>query len=366
MKALQSVKKYLRGASACSLVALLFPLLLTACKQEFYFPIASGRPYEVLVVMDKQDWNAPHGRALHKVLDTDVPGLPQSEPSFHISQCNEGSFDNTLNLFRNIILVKIDKTLYTKTKMKFTRNKWAMNQIVLTIQSPSKQEFADFCQRNSQQLVDFFTRTEMNRLVGELKDKHSDVVEKLAKELFGCTIYAPSELKSSKRGQDFFWTSNNTASGMVNLCMYSYPYEGPETFTKEYVLAKRDSVMKANIPGSNPPMDMKAETAYTSVRPIWVHQAYAMEARGLWYVENDGMGGPFVSQSRVDTISKRVIVTEGFVYAPEKMKRGLMRRMEGSLYSVLLPQEQDAEIDTGVDEEKSGNENLKEGIQTKE
>jgi hypothetical protein len=77
-----------------------------------------------------------------------------------------------------------------------------------------------------------------------------------------------------------------------------------------------------------------------------------MEARGLWIMRNDAMGGPFVSHSRVDMETGRVIVVEGFVYAPEKMKRGLMRRLEGSLYTLQLPAEQySIEISTDIDEE---------------
>ena len=78
-----------------------------------------------------------------------------------------------------------------------------------------------------------------------------------------------------------------------------------------------------------------------------------MEMRGLWYMENDCMGGPFVSHSRVDTETNRVIVVEGFVYAPEKMKRGLIRRLEGSLYTLQLPEEQQSYIDTGLEEENT-------------
>ena len=63
------------------------------------------------------------------------------------------------------------------------------------------------------------------------------------------------------------------------------------------------------------------------------------------------MGGPFVSHSRVDTETNSVVVVEGFVYAPEKMKRGLIRRLEGSLYTLQLPQEQYSLIDTGLEEE---------------
>ena len=43
-------------------------VLLAGCTKEALLPKASGRPYEVLVVMDDQMWNAPAGRALFDVL----------------------------------------------------------------------------------------------------------------------------------------------------------------------------------------------------------------------------------------------------------------------------------------------------------
>ena len=336
-----------------ALILLAAALSLTACKKENFFPTASGRPYEVLVVMDSTDWKAPHGRALFDVLDTDVPMLPQSERSFRISQTEVKDFDRVLNIFRNIIIVNIDPHQFTRTKMKFTRDKWAMEQIVLTINSPSEEEFRNFCVEHRQDIVDFLTRTEMNRLVKELKQKHSKVTFDLAKQIFDCEIFAPKELQSYKKGKDFVWTSNNTASGLENIVIYSYPYEGPQTFNKEYLCHKRDSVMQVNLPGEKPGMYMQTDTLCTVVRPIVVHNNYAMEMRGLWIMRNDCMGGPYVSHHRVDTENNRVIGVEGFVYAPEKMKRGLIRRLEGSLYTLKLPEEQYViEINPGVEEEK--------------
>lgn len=336
-----------------ALILLAAALSLTACKKENFFPTASGRPYEVLVVMDSTDWKAPHGRALFDVLDTDVPMLPQSERSFRISQTEVKDFDRVLNIFRNIIIVNIDPHQFTRTKMKFTRDKWAMEQIVLTINSPSEEEFRNFCVEHRQDIVDFLTRTEMNRLVKELKQKHSKVTFDLAKQIFDCEIFVPKELQSYKKGKDFVWTSNNTASGLENIVIYSYPYEGPHTFNKEYLCHKRDSVMQVNLPGEKPGMYMQTDTLCTVVRPIVVHNNYAMEMRGLWIMRNDCMGGPYVSHHRVDTENNRVIVVEGFVYAPEKMKRGLIRRLEGSLYTLKLPEEQYViEINPGVEEEK--------------
>lgn len=346
-----------------SAILVLFALLLTGCKKEMLFPVASGRPYEVLVVMDRDMWeNRPAGRSLFAVLDTDVPGLPQSERSFRISHCTSDELDNTLRIFRNVINVDIDPHVYTHTKLKFMRDKYAMEQIWVTLQSPSEEDLAKYCTENRQFIVDFLTKTEMNRLVKTLEERHSKVAFDLAKELFDCEVWCPDEIQSKKKGQQFFWASNNTASGLVNMCMYSYPYMGPETFNKQYVLGKRDSVMMRNIPGETPGMYMKTDTMYTACKPITVHGQFAYESRGLWYMENAGMGGPFVSHSRVDTTRNLVIVVEGFVYAPEKMKRGLMRRMEGSLYTLMLPWETKAAAkveEQGAEEEKKVNENIK-------
>ena len=331
---------------------IMMAVVVTACKDgHLAAPQASGRPYEVLVIIDKETWEAPAGRALFNVLDTDIPGLPQPERSFHISQVDPKDLNRTLSIFRNIIEVNIDPTQFTQTRMKFVRNVYAEDQVILHINSPSPESFAQHVAEHGQDIIDFFTKTEINRLCKSLERKYSKLTYDLAKEIFGCELRAPEELKNFKRGKDFFWTTNNTATGMVSLIMYSYPYEGPETFNKRYILHKRDSVMRINMPGSDPDMFVQTDTAFTAVRPIVVHHRYAMEARGLWYMRNDAMGGPFVSHSRVDTEHNRVVVIEGFVFAPEKMKRGLMRRMEGALYMLLLPEEQQSEVETALEED---------------
>ena len=55
------------------LTLLVCAAFLTSCDESPYFPEASGRPYEVLVVMDTKTWNAPTGRAIFKEIKTDEP-----------------------------------------------------------------------------------------------------------------------------------------------------------------------------------------------------------------------------------------------------------------------------------------------------
>ena len=92
--------------------------------------------------------------------------------------------------------------------------------------------------------------------------------------------------------------------------------------------------MKANIPGFKEGVYMATDSLLTDVRPINVQNSYTMEARGLWRMKGDFMGGPYVSHTRLDEKNQRIITAEIFVYSPDKMKRNL-----ASLYTLKLPNE---------------------------
>lgn len=309
-------------------------LTLSSCSEI----TSSGRAYEVLVVINEGMWERPSGRALFNALDMDVPGIPMSERSFKIMHTDPAYYDSTLKLIRNIILVDI-RDVYTQGGMKIAHNVYAAPQDILTIQARDEETFKEYVEKNAQKIVDIFTRAEMNRQIDLLSRKHNDYIATTVQEMFGCEIWLPAELSSSKKGQDFFWASTNTATSDRNFVIYSYPYTDARTFTHEFLMHKRDSVMKENIPGAQEGMYMMTDTALVVSKPISVHGKYAMESRGLWRVKNDFMGGPFVSHTRLDEENQRVITAEIFIYAPDRKNRDLVRGMEASLYSLQLPAE---------------------------
>jgi hypothetical protein len=332
------MKQYFSPASL--LLAVL--LVLSACggksgKKNAFMATSSGRPYEILVVVDLDLWERPAGRALYDVLDTDVPGLPQAERSFRMMYSSPQNYDATLKLIRNIIIVDINDKAYTQPKFRYAKDVYAAPQMILTIQAPDEESFREFVTEQRQTIIDFFTRAEMNREMVNLEEQHNQAVDLKVKELFGCDVWVPLELSSMKEGENFLWAGTNTATADRNFVIYSYPYRDKATFTKEYFIHKRDSVMEINIPGAYPGSYMTTDSLLTDVRPITVQGKYAFEARGLWRVKKDMMGGPFVSHTRLDTINQRIIVAEVFIYSPDKMKRNLMRGMEASLYTLRLP-----------------------------
>ena len=321
-------------------------------------PVSSGRPYEVLVVADDKCWNSPDSALFH-VLDTDVPGLPQPERSFRISRVRPEYFDRSTRLFRNIIIADI-QDIYTQTKFKYTRDAYSSPQMIMTIQSPNQEEFAEYVSKNGQVIIDFFTRAEMNREVKLLEKKHNDVLSAKVQSFFDCDIWMPVELASYKVGQQFLWASSNLND--LNFVIYTYPYTSKGTFTKAYFIEKRDSVMKANIPGVKEGMYMvTADSIFVEARNIAVQGDYAYEVRGLWEMENDAMGGPFVSHVRVDRTNGRIVVVEGFVYNPGKLKRDQIRKLSAALYTLKLPLEKktgELPVDNQISEEKVMKDNL--------
>ena len=307
-------------------------------KKKILMPHASGLPYEMLVVMDDEQWERPLGRAVFNVLDTDVPGLPQSERSFRITRVAPSGFNsNMFRIMRNVIKVDI-QNIYTQPKLKFARNVYAYPQMVMTLQAPDEASLAQYVEDNAQSILDFFTKAEMNREIDNLREKHNPEVSRLAQEILGVDIWVPWEVNKFKKGKDFLWASTNTGKKDMSIVLYSYPYTDKNTFTLDYFLNKRDSVMKVNIPGGPEGSYMTTQRDYVYVKDATVQGKYAQVARGLWRVQGDRMGGPFVSHSRVDEANGRVIVAEAFIYAPESLKRDLMRRMEAALYTLQLPQ----------------------------
>ncbi len=57
------------------------------------------------------------------------------------------------------------------------------------------------------------------------------------------------------------------------------------------------------------------------------------QVRGMWEVQNDFMGGPFVSHSFYSPDGSEIFVAEAWVYAPKFDKRQYLRQVESLLYS---------------------------------
>ena len=317
-------------------------VLLMSCTSSPVGKRATGLAYEVVVVMKSAEWEGPSGKALKQQLTSDVPGLPQSEPALRITYADPSQFNGLLTYVRNILIVNIDPNIYTKASLGFESDRWATGQVVVTLTAPSEEVFLEYMEANPRTLVDFFVKVEMDRAVARLEKGYSSVVAEHLRANHNLMIKAPADMTYYRDTTDFFWASNNANTGRTDLIVYTFPYTDPNTFTADYLVAKRDSVLKVNLPGAFPDSYMTTESRFgIDYTPITVNGKYCGVVRGLWKMVGDMMGGPFVSHVRLDEKNNRVVVAEGFVFAPETDKRNFIRRVEASLYTLSLPGEFD-------------------------
>ena len=323
---------------------ILFVLLLTglsSCDSAPTVKRATGAPYEIVVVMDNDIWKSHTGTVLKEELTIPVPYILQTEPSMRYSYSRPEQFVSYMMFFRNILVVNVDKSQYTKVSILKSNDKWAEGQAVLYLNAPDISMLEEYLTENKGLLVNYYTKEEMRRAVEFLSKSYSQRVMDDVKAKFGITINVPEDITSFRHEGDCMWFSNSASIGRMDMLIYSFPFADKNTFTLDYLVAKRDSIAKIMVPGSFEGTYMSTEKRVIDYSSTTLHGKYCGVLKGLWRMEGgDMMGGPFVSYARVDEQNQRIIVTEGFVYEPRKEKRNYIRRLEAALQTTRFPNEQ--------------------------
>ena len=288
---------------------------------------SNGRAYSVVIISEDSLARGIIGN----VLETDVEGLPQREPSFDVTFASE--LDAPLSKMRNIIVVTCDSSHKAKTQIKYEKNAFAEPQMLIHITTPTAEKLGNDMKTSGKRLLNLLEKSEMNAAIRSLKRRHLQNQERMIREMLDAEILIPEGLSSSKRGKDFVWLSNNAATSMQNICVYAY--EGTATDRQTFI-HKRDSIMRANIQGEREGMWMTTIKESITLKQEMQNNNPISVIRGLWEMKGDMMGGPFVAHAMADHQRERTIVAEAFVYAPVTDKRNQIRQLEAALYTLLL------------------------------
>ena len=83
-------------------------LALSACKNTGpLLPSVSGKAGEVIVVMEKHDWEDTLGSDVRELLACDCPWLAQKEPLYSLVNVIPSAFADLFKVHRNIILFQV-------------------------------------------------------------------------------------------------------------------------------------------------------------------------------------------------------------------------------------------------------------------
>lgn len=320
-----------------TLVAFVAALVsVSGCKsrsKSSLLPNVSGKAGEVIVVIDKDNWEGAVGTSIREILADDCPYLAQREPLFNLANVPPGSFNQMFKMHRNILIVNIDPQNQT-VGMVYKKDQWARPQSVAQVNAHDEAGALEILSGSGYELAEYFEQAERDRIIANAIRYEELTLRPYVEKLTGGILHFPSGYKLRKVTDDFLWIADEKQYTNQTVLIYRYPALKEDNFTVENIISKRNQVMQQNVPGM---FDGTYLTTSAAIEPTAKSLRYRgidfMETRGFWEVSGDFMGGPFVSHSFYSPDGKDVIVLEAFVYAPKYDKRQYLRQVESILFS---------------------------------
>jgi hypothetical protein len=300
-------------------------------------PRSIGNTSEVLVVLqNEQQWDNIIGQSIKRNLAQDQHGLSQVEPIFDLAHITANNFSDMFKKHRNILIVNIDKKASSIKVEKFL-NKWSDPQRIIRVTSPTSTIFANEFENYTVGIIDDYSEAERSRILSVFRPSSKNKVLKKIRDKFKMDITIPQGFYVAKTKPDFMWIRKEVTDFSQGIIIISEPYVNQEQFSKNSIIARTNRDLKLYIPGESKGTYMTINEDYiptTSKQIEDFSSEYTIELRGVWNVENDFMGGPFVSYTFADPNNNQIITIYGYVYHPNKKKRNLLRQIEAIIYSV--------------------------------
>jgi len=314
--------------------------VLTACKDKDatkLLPNVTGKSGEVVLVIEPDYWSSNIGAEFRKTLTQEHPALPQKEPIFDLVHIPYKAFSNIFKTHRNILLARVDKKI-SEPKIVIQEDVWAKPQLIVNIIAPDEEQLESLIREKGDLLVARILKAEMGRYAANYKKYEQIGSADYIQKRFGIRLTLPKGYTIDLDTTNFMWIENRGRGDMVQG-IFIYSYDKPEVeLTTDYLFAKRNQFTKKFVPGPDRGSYMAVESeAVPYRREMKVNDIDVIEIRNLWKIENDFMGGPFVSFTMVDNENNKVIAVDGFVYAPQFDKRDYLRQVEAILNSVQMP-----------------------------
>jgi hypothetical protein len=300
-------------------------------------PRSIGNTSEVLVVLqNEKQWDNVIGISIKEHLAKNQYGLTQAEPIFDLAHITVNNFSDMFKKHRNILIVNIDKKA-TKTKVEMFKNKWSDPQRIIKITSPSATIFADELGNYSDGIINDYSEAERSRILSVFRPSSKNKILKEVRDKFNLNITIPQGFYVAKTEPGFMWIRKEVTDFSQAIIIISEPYVNEKQFSKNSIIARTNRDLKLYIPGDSEGTYMAITEEYIPAVSEQIQNfaaEYTVELRGVWNVEHDFMGGPFVSYTFNDADNNQIITIYGYVYHPNKKKRNLLRQLEAIIYSV--------------------------------
>ena len=291
----------------------------------------SGKTNAISVIIDDELWNGEIGDSIRNKFATPAIGLPQEEPLFTINQFPVKLLEGFMTDSRNIMVIKKETT----SQFEIVENEYAKPQNLIHISGKSVVEILDSIDKNVPKIIQKIKEIEIKAY--QTNTKKILLNAKKVNKKFNILIEIPKTYKYVMRRSKFIWLKKEISSGSLSLIAYQIPiFEIKSNKNKlSQVIKTRDSIGNLYIHGSARSTQMLTDKTFAPYfTKTTIDTKTALETKGLWQMNNDFMSGPFINYNIIDPKNNRILVLEGFCYAPSKEKRDLMFELESIIKSI--------------------------------
>ena len=316
---------------------------------------AFGRANHLVVIADEDLWKGAVGDTFKYYFSSAYLILPQPEPIFDLQHWTayEITSEPIRQKKRNYLILgnladmdspttKIiakdlgEENLHRAQSDKnfnstIGKNKWAEGQNLFYLFGNSKEELIENIKDKFPAIAKKINEADEELIAATVYagGDHIEVMETV-KEKLGVDIRIPHDYFLAFDDGSTIWLRKETDFLSSNIILHRLKYTDKSQLTGAGIKAIRDSLGKKLISTEieNTYMRTNDQDLPMVTRVISLNGNYALEARGIWDIVNDFMGGPFISYIIHKPDTDELLFVDGFVHAPGKKKRDYMQQLE--------------------------------------
>ncbi len=210
-------------------------------------------------------------------------------------------------------------------------NRWATDQLIIYLMAEGPDELGKLVAQSFPAASKRISTADRTRLEANIYQAgHASQLPDSVASLTGLRLDIPGDYKLALAEENYVWLRRDLGQVIQNLIVSSVPYRGEQQLSQDSIVAYRNRLgreaVRSNTPGSYMTSNDRDLPVLVNVTDI--NGDYAVEARGVWEMTNDFMGGPFFTYLIPDSESGKLYIIDAFVYAPSKGKRNYMQQLE--------------------------------------
>jgi hypothetical protein len=288
-------------------------LLLLTCSTDNGYqpnlmkPIAKKNYHEILFALDKKYWKGDLGKTIKNSFEKLVKTTPLPyEKEFYTDFVVPNKILKNIKNNNCFVFVQIENYNSKNIVPVIKKDLWANGQLIVELKFKSEQAAINYFKYKNNEVKSILKTFNLNKIQKSFSDKNN--INKELEKSMGLKFKLPDGIKLNKKAKNFWWWSsleiqkdqNGSHEIQKGIVLCQEDYKNKNQFEKSEILSVKDSLGKAYLTGKRDSSFMKTvenEISKTMDTSFYINNKYVKQIKGCWRMENDKMGGPFLSYS---------------------------------------------------------------------